>query len=287
VDGSTDTRVNPENANRCFEIFLDESAEQTQRVQNQQKKAYTLEALRNKASKEDIRKRHQNIQRLLKPLHVVIPFAHLIQFPADWIRTRRDHDRFLNLIIVIAFLHQYQREQKTIPAQSSPLPTSVFSLQSSAYSYIESSLQDYTVAYTLASSVLWNTFAELDKSTADFYTQLEIFVEQGIKGKDIKTEDYTFTRRQARTHTKIPDYLVKRFMRTLTDLEYLDVKKGHQGSRYTYTIAGSKVSSQILPGLTTPQVLKHKIQEREATIVAPLSPILGASSEPTTQEDKK
>jgi hypothetical protein len=254
VDGSTDTRVNPENANRCFEIFLDESAEQTQRVQNQQKKAYTLEALRNKASKEDIRKRHQNIQRLLKPLHVVIPFAHLIQFPADWIRTRRDHDRFLNLIIVIAFLHQYQREQKPLAVAGDVVDQS----------YIEASFEDYCIAYQLASSVLWNTFAELDKSTADFYTQLETMVKQAIHGKDLKPEDYTFTRRQVRTYTKIPHKAVHTFMQTLIQLEYLSYRGKGNGSRHYYQLIQEKNEVKYST-LTTPEELCHRLATTKET----------------------
>ena len=39
------------------------------------------------------------------------PLRRLLSFPSAWMRTRRDHARFLNLIEVLAFLHQHQRER--------------------------------------------------------------------------------------------------------------------------------------------------------------------------------
>jgi len=57
--------------------------------------------------------RVQNAQRLLASIDVVIPFAGAIDFPHHWLRTRRDHLHFLNLIEVTAQLHQHQRERQT------------------------------------------------------------------------------------------------------------------------------------------------------------------------------
>ena len=255
VDGSTDTRVNPENANRCFEIFLDESSKQTSRIQEEQRKAHSLEGLKNKALRDSIRRKHQNAQRLLKSVHVVIPYAHLIQFPADWIRTRRDHDRFLNLIVVIAFLHQYQRPLAVVGNVAGA---------KEGVPYIEATEEDYSSAYKLASDVLGNTFAELDKTTSDFYAQLESMVEIGAKASKVPVEEYTFTRRQARNFTKLAPHVVKNLMRTLTDLEYLDVKKAPSGSKYFYALAEQQKEKGEILGLTTPQELKDKLQDREA-----------------------
>jgi len=261
VDGSTDTRVNPENANRCYEAYLDESPIQTARIQEEQKKAHTLEGLKNKPLRDAIRRKHQNAQRLLKGVHVVIPYAHLIQFPADWIRTRRDHDRFLNLIVVITFLHQYQRPQKEYRLENAE-----GAMPPTASGYIEATLQDYAIAYKIAADVLRNTFAELDKMAADFYAQLESMVEIGAKASKVPVEKYMFTRRQARTFTKLPAHVVKNLMRTLTDLEYLDVKKAPSGSKYFYSLAEQGKEKGVLLGLSTPEELKHKLSSYSDTM---------------------
>jgi hypothetical protein len=55
---------------------------------------------------------HRNAQRLLKPLHVVNPFAKQLTFLSDRTRTRRDHVKYLTLIRTITLLHQQQRPLK-------------------------------------------------------------------------------------------------------------------------------------------------------------------------------
>jgi DNA primase len=55
--------------------------------------------------------------RLLKPLAVVNPYADRLTFLDDRTRTRRDHEKYLGLIDIIALLHQHQRPVKTATAQ--------------------------------------------------------------------------------------------------------------------------------------------------------------------------
>ena len=106
--------------------------------------------LRRKA--EAIVRRHWNVQRLLEPLPVVIPFATQLSFPSSWMRTRRDHARFLNLIEVSAFLHQYQRVKKS--------------------GAIVATVEDYEVAYRLAKSVLTDTLSDLKASVRKTYEHI-------------------------------------------------------------------------------------------------------------------
>ena len=250
VDGSTDTRVNPENANRCFEMFLDESAGQTRLVQRQQKKAHSLEAMNSEENTEAVKRRHQNAQRLLKPVKVVIPFIDLIEFPSDWIRMRRDHDRFLSLIVCITFLHQYQRERKEMNGKP----------------YIEATLKDYAIAYKVAKTVLFNTFQELEKPLFDFYLQLNDMVERNAKEQNVEPEEFMFTRRMVRQSIKLPDYLVKRYMRILKDLEYFEVKSNGNGSRDAYRLIVQARKTDHLSGLTTSSQLKAKMEVKKSPL---------------------
>lgn len=248
VDGSTDTRVNPENANRCFEIFLDETAEQTKRVQSQQKKSHSLEGLNTDEHKDTIKKTHQNAQRLLKPVKVIIPYIDLIDFPSDWIRTRRDHDRFLSLIVCIAFLHQYQREQKELNGKE----------------YIEANIKDYAIAYKIAKTVLFNTFQELEKPVSDFYSALCLMVEQKAKEQGISPLELEFTRREVRTFSKMPDFLTYRYMVQLLRLEYISIAKaGANGSRHFYKLVENGKNQKNFEGLTTPEELRHRIKTKK------------------------
>ena len=56
---------------------------------------------------------HQNAQRLLEPLPVVIPWAERLTFRSDQTRMRRDHAKYLALIASMALLHQHQRPRHT------------------------------------------------------------------------------------------------------------------------------------------------------------------------------
>ena len=111
LETTTSGRINYENATRCFEISLDESQEQTEKIHQLQRDSRTLERFRSQAFLELLKKRHHDAQRVLEDVKVVIPYVHLLRFPSRWLRTRRDHERFLCLIDVLAFLHQYQRKR--------------------------------------------------------------------------------------------------------------------------------------------------------------------------------
>ena len=134
IEATTASAVNHENATRCFELTMDESAEQTRRIHKRMSLLRTERGLRLRQEADVISRRHWNAQRLLETLSVVVPYADKLSFPSAWLRTRRDYARFLNLIEVSAFLHQHQRERRD--------------------GAIVASTADYAVAYALAAEVL-------------------------------------------------------------------------------------------------------------------------------------
>ena len=93
----------------------------------------------------EVTRRHQNAQRLLRPLAVVNPYAPKLTFPANSLRARRDHKKYLGVIKVMAFLHQYQREIKSLDGEP----------------YIEVTLPDIERANRLCGEVLGQTLDEL------------------------------------------------------------------------------------------------------------------------------
>ena len=165
IEATTASSVNHENATRCFELMMDETEEQTRRIHERQRLLRTERGLELRREAEAIARRHWNAQRLLEPLPVVIPFADKLSFPSSWMRTRRDHARFLNLIEVSAFLHQHQRE-------------------TAAGGAIVASLADYAIAYALAGEVLRETLSDLKKPLREALQRI-----QGLatKGEDSVT----------------------------------------------------------------------------------------------------
>ena len=70
--------------------------------------------MKNKVKAEGIRQKHHNAQRLLQPLQILNPYAEQLTFMTEYLRSRRDHTKYLGLIEAVAFLHQYQRPRKVI-----------------------------------------------------------------------------------------------------------------------------------------------------------------------------
>ena len=112
VETTTSGEINPENLNRCFVIGIDESEDQTRLIHDLQRKNYTLQGYLQKKDLNKIIDKHIYAQRLLKKILVFNPYAESLSFPTSKLKTRRDNDKFLRLINVICFLHQYQRKLK-------------------------------------------------------------------------------------------------------------------------------------------------------------------------------
>ncbi len=155
LETTTESHINIENATRCFEIHLDESPEQTERIQRVQRRRRTFEGLRERRYKDDVVRLHHNAQRLLRTVSVVIPYADAIEFPSAWLRTRRDNDRFLNLIEVLAFLFQHQRPltDKSGTKKISKRLQDITD-QELGDVVVITTLEDYAAAYRLAGGLL-------------------------------------------------------------------------------------------------------------------------------------
>jgi DNA primase len=110
---TTAAEIDEELLNRCLVLSVDEGRAQTQAIHAAQRQRRTLAGLHARLEREQLLTLHQNAQRLLEPLAVVNPYAHRLTFLDDRTRTRRDHEKYLTLIDVIALVHQHQREVKT------------------------------------------------------------------------------------------------------------------------------------------------------------------------------
>ena len=229
LETTTSQRLNPENTSRCFEIPLDESAEQTRRIFERQKALKGLDRLSVSDHREQIQEKHHNAQRLLEPVPVVIPFVHLLTFPDQWLRARRDHDRFLHLIEVFAYLHQFQRPRKT----------------HHCVEYLEATVDDYRWAHFLASRVLRSSLDELSRWGRELLTYFEC------------EDPPLVTRRELRELLKWPDRRLREALEELVDLEHLECQRG-ASNLFTFRLAGPAGGGHKLLGLLTPDELERQ-----------------------------
>jgi DNA primase len=266
LETTTESVINVENSTRCFEIHLDESAGQTRRIQDAQRRAKTVEGQRERTTRHGLVALHKNAQRLLKALPVVIPYAEAIEFPSAWIRTRRDNLRFLHLIEVLAFLHQYQRpllDVKTGDRVEMPLEeiieTEVETLA------IEATLDDYATAHALSKELLADTFQDLSRAARELYDGIRSHVESTSKDKALDARQVVFTRREIREASRLPNYRVKALFRELEELEYLTVTRGARGTTSAYQLVeGAESERARVLGLLSPEELQRKLAHGQA-----------------------
>ena len=226
IETTTSLRLNPENTSRCFEIPLDESPEQTRRIHERQKTLRGLARLSTCDHREEIQKRHHHAQRILEPVPVVIPYVHLLTFPDQWLRSRRDHDRFLTLVEVLAHLHQFQRPRKTYQGQE----------------YLEATVADYRWAYFLAHRVLRNSFDEISRWGRELLTFFET------------EKPVWITRRELREGLAWPDRRTREALDELVELEYLEVQRG-PNNQYSFQLTPCSPNTRSALGILHPDEL--------------------------------
>lgn len=222
---TTAIEIDEELLNRCVVLTVDEDRAQTRAIHQLQREAQTIEGLIAKRESAEIRRLHQNAQRLLRPLLVSNPHARSLTFIDARTRTRRDHMKYLTLIRTIALLHQYQRPRKT-----RVLPCG------EVLEYIEATREDVRLANELAHEVLGRSLDELAPQTRKLLGLLDEMVARESKRLHIDRTEVHFTKKDVRDFTGWTEAQVKRHMYRLLELEYLLVHRGGRGNTIVYEL---------------------------------------------------
>ena len=216
--------VDEELVNRCLVLTINESREQTRRILARQRSGRTLAGLVATSDAESIRQRHQNAQRLLRPLAVVNPYAEELTFLDDRTRMRRDHAKYLTLIEAITLLRQHQREIKTLRQGGTVIE------------YIEVTLKDIALANRLAHEVLGRSLDELPPQTRRVLGLIEAFVTERMQHSAILRADVRSTRRELRSHCGMSDAAIRVHLERLVAMEYVRLVTGKNGQRFEYEL---------------------------------------------------
>lgn len=246
---TTAAEIDEELLNRCLVLTIDEGRAQTQAIHAQQRARRTLGGLLAKAEREALLTLHQNAQRLLEPLAVVNPFADRLTFLDDRTRTRRDHEKYLTLIDVIALLHQHQRVRRHVEHGGKTL------------AYIEATLDDIALANELAHEVLGRTLDELPPQTRRLLGLVIGLVDTQCKELGLSRVRCRFTRRELREVTKWGDTQLKIHLARLVELEYLLLHRGGRGLTFEYELlydgAAESAEAARVSGLIDVEALRR------------------------------
>jgi hypothetical protein len=208
VQTTTKNHLHPENETRVFPIFIDESDEQTGRIVGSILKEAAGQGP-DEEEKEQIKQKWHDAIRLLGPAQVVIPYTESIEIPRSPLRIRRDARRLIDVVRVIAWLHQHQRERD---AEGRILATE----------------EDFNEALRLVRESLrraWKTLTPSEEAVLRAVRELpESLRTDGFKRRNLNVKG-------------VSDRTVKEVLMSLTETGYLncDGRQGPQG--YTYTLA--------------------------------------------------
>jgi DNA primase len=252
---STALYLNPENASRCLVLHVDESAEQTERVLKKQRHKRTFKGYIEEAHTiPEIIRKHRAAQRLLQKIPVFNPFAPHLTFPKIRTTMRRAQEQFLILIDCSCLLRQLQKQrvEKTDPDTGKTIIG------------IECDLEDYRIAYELFTrGVMGRYYSDLPQGAKDLYEMVRQMLKELAAKDKLETTEVTFIQKQVRDITMLGDASVKRYLRMLTDYEYLQLIGGKRhGTRFCYRLREDKaietMDCEVIP---TPEEMEKRIKE--------------------------
>ncbi len=246
---ATGYKINPENASRSFLINIDESKEQTRRIHRKQRGKYSSVRYYEKRDKiPAVVKKHKAAQRLLVKRTIFNRFADLIDFPDALVRTRRDNERFIDLISSVCFLRQYQKPIRN----------------DGKIDYIECDLDDYANAWKIMiQGTLCAGLEEIPQGTRKLYEELTELVAKKANDKKLGIGEIGFTQRDVREFTGYTQSWISRHLRILVAYEYvLVVGGGFRRSKGFYRlIADDQMERLDLSMIPSPEEMKQMLKK--------------------------
>ena len=198
---TTKENIYEDNSNRSFLLYVDESEAQDNRIMAYQRQQYAGRI--DMDAELEATKLLRNMQRLLRPIKVVNPLAEYLELPKTVFKPRRTNLHYLQLIEVITFYHQYQRERHYD--------------ESTGEEYIETTLEDIELANTLIKDVLLRKSDRLNGKTRDYFEKLNTYL------KDNDTNIYN--NQEIRRKFRIKETTLRRYHTTLESEGYIKERK--------------------------------------------------------------
>jgi DNA primase len=249
---TTQVDIDGETASRFVFLAIDESREMTERILAKQRENYTREGIIRKLEAASILEKHRNANRLLRPLGVINPYAHLLTFTSRSLRARRDHIKYQNLILAVSFLFQQQRK------------TALIEHGGKTVECVLVTLADVARANEIAGVILGRSLDELSPSSRKLLMLIREMSEKASREDNVTIREYRFNRRRIREFSGWSDFQVRTHIAQLEELEYLYAATGKRGKEYVYELVyagGGEDGKPFLIGLIDIAQLRKKAEE--------------------------
>ncbi len=232
---TTKEKIYEDNANRCILLYTDQTRDQDKKINEYQTKLSAGEI--NREREQQYKELFKNMQRVLRPIHIINPYAKYIALPEQVFKPRRTMTLLLGFIEAVTFYHQYQREVKRKSVSGELVEP-----------YIETTIEDIESAFELLKDVLFSKSDELSQATRIFFEQLKHLLK--------KENKESFTSKEIRGQLKINPSNLKRYLIELDRYGFIKAT-GNRYRRYEYTICNYEEY----------EALKSSIQQHLQTIL--------------------
>ena len=209
---TTQESIYEDNSNRSFLLYIDESEEQDVRIMQYQR--FLSAGKLNEQEQLEAKEIVQNMQRVLKPIKVINPYAEYLELPRSVFKPRRTNAHYLQFIEAITFYKQYQRLHKYD--------------EITGEAYIETTIEDIQEANELIIEVL---LRKSDTITGAVRNHLE-----NLKNYLKANDQTTFTNSEIRRRLRVKETTLRRYNGQLLAEGYIKKIKGKKGQSYHFEI---------------------------------------------------
>lgn len=194
---TTQEHIYEDNSNRSFLLYIDESAEQDQKIMDYQRLISAGKV--NQDEEYKAKELLKNGQRLLKPIKVINPYAEYLELPKSVFKPRRTNSHYLQFIEVITFYKQYQREKQYD--------------KGTGEEFIETTIEDIQEANELIIDVLLRKSDTITGATRNHLECLKAYLE--------KNNQTIFTNSEIRRSLRIKETTLRRYNGQLLAENYI------------------------------------------------------------------
>jgi predicted transcriptional regulator len=209
---TTQESIYEDNSNRSFLLYIDESEEQDQKIMDYQRRASAGKL--NEQDEIQSRELLKNVQRLLKPIKVINPFAEYLELPKSVFKPRRTNSHYLQFIEAITFYKQYQREKLYD--------------KDTGEEFIETSIEDIKEANELIIDVLLRKSDTITGATRNHLENLKDYLK--------KNNQTTFTNAEIRRNLRIKETTLRRYNAQLLAENYIQRVKKSKSKSYCFEV---------------------------------------------------
>ena len=168
----------------------------------------------NEQDETNARELLKDVQRVLKPVKVINPYAEYLELPQSVFKPRRTNSHYLQFIEAITFYKQWQRHQQVN--------------EDTGEVFIETTIEDIQEANELIQEVLLRKSDTITGACRNHLERLKIYLQEH--------NQTTFTNAEIRRELHTKASTLRRYHYQLLEEGYIKKVKGKKGQIYHYEI---------------------------------------------------